>query len=53
MSSTITPFRTCFNNYKSETRRVSNVYPNKCNVCQEQFHRHFNSEGHWDREIEA
>ena len=25
---------------------MSNVYPKKCNVYQEQFHRHFNSEGH-------
>ena len=25
---------------------ISKVYPNKCNVYQEQFHRHFNSEGH-------
>ena len=46
MSSTITPFRSCFNNYKSGTRKVSNVYHKKRNVYQEQFHRHFNSEGH-------
>ena len=25
---------------------MSKVYPKKCNVYQEQFHRHFNSEGH-------
>ena len=35
-----------FNNYKSGARKVSKVYPNKCNVYQEQFHRHFNSEEH-------
>ena len=46
MSSTITPFRSCFNNYKSGARKESKVYPKKCNVYQEQFHRHFNSEGH-------
>ena len=25
---------------------MSKVYPKKCNVYQEQFHPHFNSEGH-------
>ena len=25
---------------------MSKVYPKKSNVYQEQFHRHFNSEGH-------
>ena len=46
VGSTITPFRSRFNNYKSGTRKVSKVYPNKCHVYQKQFHRHFNSEGH-------
>ena len=45
MGSTITSFRSRFNNYKSGARKVPKVYPNKCNVYQEQFHRHFNSEG--------
>ena len=45
VGSTITPFCTCFNKYKSGAREVSKVYPNKCNVYQEQFHLHFNSEG--------
>ena len=46
VGSTITLFRSCFKNYKSGAKKVSNVYPKKCNVYQEQFHRHFNSEGH-------
>ena len=50
MGSTITPFRSRFNNCKSEARKVSKVYPKKCNVYQEQFHRHFNSEGHNEME---
>ena len=40
VGSTITPFRNRFNNYKTGTRKVSKVYPKKCNVYQEQFHRH-------------
>ena len=44
VGSTITPFRSRFNNYKSRARKVSKVYPKKCNVYQEQFHRYFNSE---------
>ena len=43
--STITLFRRRFNNYKSGARKVSKFYPKKCNIYQEQFHRHFNSEG--------
>ena len=31
---------------KKRARKVSKVYPDKCNVYQEQFHHHFNSEGH-------
>ena len=31
---------------KSGARKVSKFYPNKFNVYQEQFHLHFNSEGH-------
>ena len=46
VGSTITPSRSRFNNYKSGARKVSKVYPKKCNVYQEQVHRHFNSEGH-------
>ena len=46
MDSIITPFRTFFSNYKSGARKVSKVYPNKCNVCQKQFHCHFYSEGY-------
>ena len=46
VGSTITPFRSRFKNYKSGARKVSKVYPKKCNVYQEQFHRHFNCEGH-------
>ena len=46
VSSVITPFRTRFNNCKSGARKVSKIYPNKYNVYQEQFYRHFNSEGH-------
>ena len=30
----------------SGARKVSKIYPKKCNVYQEQFHRHFNFEGH-------
>ena len=50
VGSTITPFRRRFNNYKSEARKVSKVYPKKCYVSQEQFHCHFNSEGHNEME---
>ena len=46
MGSTITPFCSRFNNYKSGARKVSKVYHKKCNVYQEQFHHHFNYEGH-------
>ena len=46
IGSTITPLRTCSDNYKSGARKVSNIYPKKCNVYQEQFHRHFNADGH-------
>ena len=46
VSSAITPFRTSFNNCKSGARKVSKIYPNKYIVYQEQFYRHFNSEGH-------
>ena len=46
MGSTITPFSSCINNYKSGDRNESKVYPKKPNVYQQQFHRHFNSEGH-------
>ena len=45
MGSTITPFLSRFNNYKSGARKVSKVFSKKCNVYQEQFHRLFNSEG--------
>ena len=46
VSSTITPFRTRFNNNKCGARKESKVYPNKCNVYQEQFLRHFNADRH-------
>ena len=46
MVNTITPFRSRFNNYKSGTTKLSKVYPEKFNVYQKQFHRHFNSEEH-------
>ena len=46
VGSTITPFRTRFNNYKGGARKVSKFYPSKCNVYQEQFQCHFNSQGH-------
>ena len=46
MGSTITPFRSWFDNYKSGARKKSKFYPKKCNVYQEQFHHHFNSEVH-------
>ena len=46
VGSTITPFRSRFNNYKSGVRKESKVYPKKCNVYQEQFHRHFNPKVH-------
>ena len=46
VGSAITPFRSHFNNYKSGARKVTKIYPKKCNVYQEQFHRHFYSEGH-------
>ena len=45
VGSTITPFCSQFNNYKSGARKVSKVYPKKCIVYQEQFPCHFNSEG--------
>ena len=35
-----------FNNYKSDTRKVLQIYPNKCNVYEKQFHCHCNSERH-------
>ena len=45
VGSTMTTFRTSFNNcYKSGTKIVSKVYSNKCNVYQEQFRPHFNSD---------
>ena len=44
--SPIAPFRSRSNNYKSGARKVSKVYPKKCNAYQEQFHRHFNSARH-------
>ena len=40
VGSTIKPLRSRFNNYKSGDRKVSKVYPKKCNVYQEQFNRH-------------
>ena len=43
-------FRTRFNNYKSGAKKVSDVYINKCNVYQEQFHRHFNYDRHNEME---
>ena len=46
LGGTATPFRTRFYNYKSGARKLSKAYLNKCNVYQEQFHLHFNSEGH-------
>ena len=46
MGSAITPLRSSLINYKSGARKVSKVYERKCNVFQEQFRRHFNSEGH-------
>ena len=46
VSSTITTFRSRFNNYKSRARKVSQVSPKKSHAYQEQFHRRFNSEGH-------
>ena len=39
VGSTITPFYSRFNNYKSGSRKRSKVYPKKCNVYREQFHR--------------
>ena len=42
MGSTITPF--------CSARKVSKVNPKKSNVYQEQFHHHFNSDGHNRRE---
>ena len=50
VGSTITPFRSRFNNYTNGPRKVSKVYPKKCNAYQEQFHRHFNYEGHNGKE---
>ena len=45
--------RSCSKQYVGSTtmlfrsaRKVSKVNPKKCNVYQEQFHRHFNSSGH-------
>ena len=46
VGSAITPLRSSLINYKSGARKVSKVYERKCNVFQEQFRRHFNSEGH-------
>ena len=43
VGSSITPFRDRFNNSKTGATKVSKVYPKKCNVYQEQFHRHFNN----------
>ena len=43
---TITPFRSCFSKYKIGASKVSKVYLKKCNVYQQQFHRHFHFEGH-------
>ena len=45
MDSIIESFRSYFDNYKSGARKVPEVYPKKCNVYQEQFHLHVNSEG--------
>ena len=42
VGSTTTPFRNRFNNYKNGARKVPKVYPKKCNVYQEEFHRQFN-----------
>ena len=50
VGSTITPFLSRFNDYKSGARKFSKFHPKKCNVHQEQFHRHFNSEGHYGME---
>ena len=47
VGSTVAPFCSHFNNYKSGAKNVSKVYSKKCNVYEEQFHRHFNSEGHY------
>ena len=44
VGSTITPFRSRFNNYKTGSRKVSKAYPKKCKVFQEEFHRHFYNE---------
>ena len=52
VGSTITPFRSRFNDYKNGARKVLKVYPKKCNVYQEQFHGHFNYETQWDRRLE-
>ena len=46
MGSATAPFHSRFNNYESGARKVSKVYPKKCNVYQEQFHRHVNYGGH-------
>ena len=46
MGSTIIPFYSRFNTYKIGARKVLKGYPKKFTVFQEQFHRHFNSEGH-------
>ena len=37
VGSTITPFCSHFNNYKSGTRKLSKVYPKKCNLYQNNF----------------
>ena len=50
LGSAITPFRARFNNYKSGARKVSKFMSKKCNVYQEQFHCHFNSEGRNEKE---
>ena len=47
MGSTITPFLSRFKNYKSGAKNVSKVFSKIRNVYEEQFHRHFNSEGHY------
>ena len=51
MGSTITPFRSRFNNYKSGARKASKVYLKKCNVYLKQFYHHFYSEGHNGMEV--
>ena len=50
MGSTITPFLSRFKNYKSGAKNVSKIFSKIRNVYEEQFHRHFNSEGHYGME---